>query len=67
MDEFMLDLYKGKIIRLFLHNNFVYTGECINISNDFLTIDDKKEGIISINLNQIKEIKEYRRNYDSSN
>jgi len=48
-----LDFYKGRKVRLILKNKWRYKGEVVDISEQFLILDEIKVGRVSISLSDI--------------
>jgi small nuclear ribonucleoprotein (snRNP)-like protein len=51
---------KGKQVKIFLTNAFVYKGKLVNVGLHNLELNDIKEGKIFLNLNSIRSVQELK-------
>jgi len=56
MDGGIMDYFLKKKVKIFLQNDWCYRGEMLKIGSDCVLIDDVKKGLMTININAIRNM-----------
>ena len=51
-------ILEGKIVKVFKKDGFFRSGKLLEVDNEGICIDDRRDGITFINFSEILEIKE---------